>query len=137
MVLTGGSMNFAASKVEHSHKTSAPLCLNCGRSKDFTDGSAQFDEPNKLYEIQIARENAAWRIHEDGPGAEIVRRIAVKRLKGLINLMYAHGCIADIVILGDALEKTECRQGSAGTASLVESFLSILGIDPLEVLAKP
>jgi len=51
--------------------------------------------------------------------------------------MYAHAGIADIVILGDALEKMECRQGSAGTASLVEAFLSILGIDPLEVLAKP
>ena len=77
-----------------------------------------------------------WRIDEDGPGAEIVRRIGVKRLKGLISLMCAHAGIADIVILGDALEKTDCRQGSAGTASLVESFLSILGIDPLELLTK-
>jgi hypothetical protein len=104
---------------------------------DCANGSTKFDEPNNLYEIQIARENSAWRIHEDGAGAEIVRRIAVKRLKGLINLMYAHAGIADIVILGDSLEKMECRQGSAGTASFVESFLSILGIDPLDVLAKP
>jgi hypothetical protein len=130
-------INSGASNVEHSHRASTPLCANCVNSTDFANGSAKFHEPNKLYEIQIACENSAWRIHEDGPGAEIVRRIAVKRLRGLINLMYAHGRIADIVILGDALEKTECRQGSAGTASLVESFLSILGIDPLEVLAKP
>ena len=130
-------MNSAASNVEHSHRASTPLCANCGNSTDFANGSAKFDEPNKLYDIQIARENSAWRIREDGPGAEIVRRIAVKRLKGLISLMYAHAGIADIVILGDALEKAECRRSSAGTASLVESFLSILGIDPLDLLAKP
>jgi hypothetical protein len=129
-------MNSTASKVEYLHRASTPLCQNCGNSTDVTNGSAKFDEPNRLYEIQIARENSAWRIHEDGPGAEIVRRIAVKRLKGLMTLMYAHAGIADIVILGDALEKTECRQGSAGAAGLVEAFLSILGIDPSEFLAK-
>lgn len=43
-------------------------------STDFANGSAEFDDAKKLYDIQIAGENSAWRIHEDGPGAKIVRR---------------------------------------------------------------
>lgn len=83
---------------------------------------------------EIDRENAMSRIDENGPGAELVRQREVERLQALMKPFYSHGSVIDIFVLRNALERADTPIASRASASLVESFLAVLGIDPRNVL---
>lgn len=85
---------------------------------------------------EMDRENAIWRIKEDGPGAELVRRHALQRLVPLIKPFCSHASLADIVFLCNALEWVNRPTSSRVKASLVESVLTLLGIDPASILSR-
>ena len=79
---------------------------------------------------EIDRENAMCRIDENGPGAELLRQHEVERLQALMQPFYSHGSVIDIFVLRNALERADTPIASTASASLVESFLAVLGIDP-------
>jgi hypothetical protein len=80
-----------------------------------------------LDDIETERENAQWRISENGLGAELVRKRTLDKLKSHIDAFYAHASLADLVALEEALELREDVQAPSESATLVEAFLEMLG----------
>jgi hypothetical protein len=85
---------------------------------------------------EIDRENIIWRIDEYGPGAELVRQCEVDRLQELMKPFYSHGSVIDIFVLRNALELGERLTDSRSSATLVECFLAVLGIDARSVVSQ-
>lgn len=81
-------------------------------------------------------ENSQARVLETGPGAELVRQLYVNQLRGYMEAFYEHGNLADVVALSRALELSEQvgADHAPRQASVVESFLGMLGVEPLQVL---
>ena len=84
------------------------------------------------------RENAEERIRESGPGAELLRRMYVKRLTSYMEAFYEHSSLADVVALCRALELSEeiWSGGELRQAPLVESFLGMFGVEPAELFNR-
>jgi hypothetical protein len=60
---------------------------------------------------EIERENSEERIDESGFGAELVRKMALKRLQPRLNAFCAHGSLADIIALDTALNWPRAQNG--------------------------
>jgi hypothetical protein len=80
---------------------------------------------------EVGRENAKWRIHEAGLGAELVRKMALERLQPKLEAFCAHGSVADIVALDAALALAEESDWSSERAVVTESLLKLLACGPL------
>jgi hypothetical protein len=82
-----------------------------------------------LDDVETEQENARWRISENGPGAELVRRRTLAKLEPRLNAFCAHASLADLVALDEALELREEVDHGNGSATLVEAFAALLGIE--------
>ncbi len=79
---------------------------------------------------EVGRENAEWRIRESGRGAELVRELALERLRPRLAAFCAHGSLADIIALDAALQIAEESDWSFHRAVVTESLLKVLRVDP-------
>ncbi len=80
-----------------------------------------------MFEDEILeRENANWRISQDGLGAELIRRAGFSELIKRLEPFLAHIGMVDIVALNEALRLQELGPERGGTSTLVEAYLRIL-----------
>jgi hypothetical protein len=81
------------------------------------------------------RENERSRVEDVGPGAELFRRVRVAELRAHFEAFCEHGSIVDIFVLATAFDLIERVSPQPATclrpeATLVESFLTVLGLSP-------
>jgi len=83
-----------------------------------------------IYDSETDRENAIWRISQNGPGAEFVRRCQLKMLKEDLDAFFSHITTEDIIGLRTALKLREQADGPIRRATLLEAFAKMLKEEP-------
>ncbi len=73
----------------------------------------------------VERENAHWRICQDGLGVELIRRGELPEINARWEAHLSHIKMVDIVALKKAFWLTEQDPKDGGTATLVEAFFKM------------
>lgn len=73
----------------------------------------------------VERENANWRIYQDGLGVELIRRGELPEINARWEAHLSHIKMVDIVALKKAFWLTEQDPKDGGTATLVEAFFKM------------